>query len=197
MSWEEETTSFTGSIRRSGSSYVVTVPVELFHRFLLREGQTLRIFGMIRKTPEFQGLIGIFLGTFKVAEKHYGIEARISRVEALIEEAEKPARDVPAIERLAEKYNATGFSFNVSRDGKAVVKLTFGCVTPRSIIKPKSRSEVEKIKDELVNEIENAGGTVEEVRIFEEEDEWYTVDPSLIAKSPYKDVKTLRWEWKV
>ncbi|RLI30250.1 hypothetical protein DRO53_03100 [Candidatus Bathyarchaeota archaeon] len=197
MSWEEEAITFTGSIRRSGSSYVVTIPVELFHRFLLKEGQSLKIFGMVRRSPEFQGMIGVFLGAFRVVEKHYGIEARIGGVESLVEEAEKPARSLPVVEALAEKYNATGLSFSLSKDGKAKVKMVFGSITPQSIIKPKSRREVEKIKEELIAEVEAAGGIVEEAKIFEEETEWYTVDPSLIAKSPYKNSENLRWEWKV
>ncbi|MHC1586221.1 MAG: hypothetical protein ACXQTV_01600 [Candidatus Hecatellaceae archaeon] len=197
MSWEEEAITFTGSIRRSGSSYVVTIPVELFHRFLLREGQSLKIFGMVRKTPEFQGMIGVFLGAFRVVEKAYGLEARISGIENLVEEAERNVKSMPVIEALAEKYNATGLSFTLTKDGKALVRMVFGSITPQSIIKPKNRREIEKIKDELVLGVEEAGGRVEEVKIFEEENEWYTVDPSLIAKSPYKDSENLRWEWKI
>ena len=197
MSWEEEAVTFTGSIRRSGSSYVVTIPVELFHRFLLKEGQSLKIFGMVRRTPDFQGMIGVFLGAFRIVEKVYGLEARVSGIEGLVEEGEKPSGGIPAVEALAEKYGATGLSFSFSRDGKALVKMVFGCITPKSIVKPKSRRDVERVRDELLMEIEKAGGRVEEVKIFEEQVEWYTIDPSYIAKSPYKDSENLKWEWKI
>ena len=196
--WEEETTPFTGSIRRSGSSYVVTIPVEIFQRFMLREGQPLKIFGMIRKTPEFQGMVGIFLGTFKVKEKYYGFELRIRGFEALLEEESgKPSKTMPAIEKLAEKHAATSYFFRVLEDGTALIRMHFGCITAKSIIKPKTRSEVEKIKDEVVAEILKAGGKVESAEIFEEKAEWHMVDPSMVAKSPYRDSEAIEWEWKI
>ena len=110
-------------------------------------------------------------------------------------EAERNVKSMPVIEALAEKYNAPGRSCTLTKDGKALVRMVFGSITPQSSIKPKNRREIEKIKDELVLGVEEAGGRVEEVKIFEEENEWYTVDPSLIAKSPYKDSEALKWEW--
>jgi hypothetical protein len=165
---------------------------------MLREGQPLKIFGMIRKTPEFQGMVGIFLGTFRVAEKYYGFELRIKGFEALLEEESgKPSKTMPAIEKLAEKYAATSYFFRALEDGTAIIRMHFGCVTAQSIIKPKNKAEVEKIKDEVAAEVLKAGATVESAEIFEEEAEWHMIDPSIIAKSPYKDSEALRWEWKI
>jgi len=197
--WEEEAVSFAGNIRKSGNSYVITIPAELFQRFLLREGQSVKVFGMTRRTPELQGMIGLFLGSFQVTEKQFNLEITIKNASRITEEREesgKTVRSIPIIERAAEKYAATGFYIDIAGD-EAKVKIIFGCITPQTIIKPKTKEEVAKIKDYIIDEIRRAGGTVESAKILEEEAEWHMIDPSLIAKSPYKDSIFLRCEWKI
>ncbi len=198
-SWEEEAVSFTGNIRRSGSSYVITIPSELFYRFLLKEGQTVRIYGMTRRTPELQGMVGVFLGSFQVFEKYYGIKivARNIEIATIEEEGEEKAKTIPVVEEIAEKYSATGMFVDITDEGKVEIRILFGFITPHSILKPKTRQDIEKIMSEIIAEIKRRNGIIEESEIFEEEAEWHMVDPSLIAKSPYKNSEFLRWEWKI
>ena len=199
--WEEEAVSFTANIRRSGSSYVITIPSELFHRFLLREGQTVRVYGMTRKTPELQGMVGVFLGTFQVVEKYYGIRIVARNVEVergakSVEEEEAAKNILQKVEEIAKKYSATGMFVDVE-DDKVEIRILFGFITQNSISKPKTKNEIKKIMDEITAEIKNEGGTVSEAKIFEEKTEWHIVDPSLIAKSPYRDTEFLEWKWKI
>ncbi|OYT53993.1 MAG: hypothetical protein B6U77_03115 [Candidatus Hecatellales archaeon ex4484_218] len=198
--WEEEAVSFTANIRRSGSSYVITIPSELFHRFLLKEGQTVRVYGMTRKTPELQGMVGVFLGTFQVVEKYYGIRIVARNVEigkGIKSPEEEPTKGIlQKVEEIAEKYSATGMFVDVE-DEKVEIRILFGFITQNSILKPKAKNDVKKIMDEITAEIKSGGGIISEAKIFEEKTEWHVVDPSLIAKSPYKDTEFLEWKWKI
>lgn len=198
--WEEEAVSFTANIRRSGSSYVITIPSELFHRFLLKEGQTVRVYGMTRKTPELQGMVGVFLGTFQVVEKYYGIRIVARNVEigkGIKSSEEEPTKGIlQKVEEIAEKYSATGMFVDVE-DEKVEIRILFGFITQNSILKPKTKNDVKKIMDEITAEIKSGGGIISEAKIFEEKTEWHVVDPSLIAKSPYKDAEFLEWKWKI
>ncbi len=198
--WEEEAVSFTANIRRSGSSYVITIPSELFHRFLLKEGQTVRVYGMTRKTPELQGMVGVFLGTFQVVEKYYGIRIVARNVEigkGIKSSEEEPTKGIlQKVEEIAEKYSATGMFVDVE-DEKVEIRILFEFITQNSILKPKTKNDVKKIMDEITAEIKSGGGIISEAKIFEEKTEWHVVDPSLIAKSPYKNTEFLEWKWKI
>lgn len=199
MSWEEDSVSFTGTIRRSGNSFVITIPIELIDRFLLQEGQKVRIVGMSKKTFEFQGMISVLLGNFLIKEKVLGIELELSNPELIVAEKELESRMVqscPIIERLAEKYEATSFVYDLKGNNRLNVKIFFGIIG-KTLLRPKSKVQVEKIGDEIIRNVKAKGVEVLSSEVFEEETEWTIIDPSAIAKYPYRNSENLRWKWRI
>ena len=197
MTWEEDSVAFHGTIRRSGNSLIVTIPGELANRFLIKEGQRVIISGMKRKIYNYEGLIGIHLGAFVVSEKAYGVKMIISNYEGLIGiDMEKGVETIPVIEEIAGKYASTGFVFDRLDEEKMEVKILFGSIG-KTLIKPKTRKDIEKILEKLTESVKKAGAKVEEAEIFEEEIEWDLLDPSIIARSPYKDSERISWRWEI
>jgi hypothetical protein len=80
LSWNEDTVSFKGVIRRSGNSLIATIPPELSQRFLIKEGQEYTILGMTRMRPDFEGALQIYLGFFTVYEKAFRVDVEASGV---------------------------------------------------------------------------------------------------------------------
>ncbi len=199
MSWEEDSVSFMGTIRRSGNSFVITIPIELINRFLLKEGQKVRIVGMSRKTFEFQGMVGVLLGSFFIKEKVPCIELELSNPELIVAEKELESRKIqscPTIENLAEKYEATSFVYDLRGNNILNVKIFFGIIG-KTLLRPKKKEQVKKICNEIIREVKEKGVEVLSSEVFEEEMEWTIIDPSMIAKYPYKNSDNLRWEWKI
>jgi len=199
MSWEEDSVSFMGTIRRSGNSFVITIPIELINRFLLKEGQKVRIVGMSRKTFEFQGMVGVLLGSFFIKERVPGIELELSNPELIVAEKELESRKIqscPTIENLAEKYEATSFVYDLRGNNILNVKIFFGIIG-KTLLRPKKKEQVKKICNEIIREVKEKGVEVLSSEVFEEEMEWTIIDPSMIAKYPYKNSDNLRWEWKI
>ena len=186
----EDSVIFNGTIRRSGNSLIITVPSELAKRFLINEGQEVIIMGMTRKLFNFEGMIGIYLGNFKVRENIYGIsfEIKVSKEGVGME-------DFPFIQTIADKYGATGVAL-VKKDGKINVRMLFGCIR-EVILKPKTKEDIDKIVKELVYEAEKAGFSLENLKVFEEEVEWNNVDPALLARGPVKSSDRIRFYWEI
>ncbi|MFQ5712107.1 MAG: AbrB/MazE/SpoVT family DNA-binding domain-containing protein [Candidatus Geothermarchaeales archaeon] len=186
--WEEDTVVFSGNIRRSGNSFVVTIPVELARRFSIEEGQKVTIVGMSRKTYFFEGLIGINLGVFKVVEKVYGLELKIR-------DGEKAAVQ-RAIDEVSERHAATSILYDEDEEGNTIAKILFGAIR-KTLIRPKTREEVSEIAEELVREIEKTKAKVIGSEVYEEEVKWQLLDPSMIAKSPYGRSERINWTWEI
>ena len=76
------------------------------------------------------------------------------------------------------------------------VKIFFGIIG-KTLLRPKKKEQVKKICNEIIREVKEKGVEVLSSEVFEEEMEWTIIDPSMIAKYPYKNSDNLRWEWKI
>ncbi|MEM1525251.1 MAG: hypothetical protein QW372_02375 [Nitrososphaerales archaeon] len=98
--WVFDTVFFEASIRKSGNSLVITIPPELVRRFLLFEGQKVRLIGGMKKGAQAEGAISINLGRFLVKEMIQGIEFKLIGTQ--------PIDKIPDfVEEIANKYPAT------------------------------------------------------------------------------------------
>ncbi|HDD42309.1 MAG: hypothetical protein DRN61_05990 [Thaumarchaeota archaeon] len=191
MSWMEDTVTFRGAIRRSGNSLVITIPSELSQRFLLREGQELLIYGLSRKSPDFEGALQIYLGYFVVHEK---APALILRVEA---KAEELRRLQEIIERLREKHLPSRVDLRKLSESEVEITLIFGALTPESIRRVRELKEVEDAAAELEFNLSSQGFKILEKRIEDKIIEWRNVDPAKLSKAPYKVSEVVRWRWEL
>lgn len=189
-SWVEDSVSFNGTIRRSGNSLIITVPSELAKRFLISEGQEVLIVGLTRKLFNFEGMIGIYLGNFKVKENIYGISFDIE-----VGEEKVGIEDFPFIQAIADKYGATGVA--LLRDERRVnIRMLFGCIR-EVVLKPKTKEDVEKIMRDLTYEAQKAGVELRDLKVFEEEVEWNNIDPAMLARTQIKDSDRVKWRWEL
>ena len=191
MSWMEDTVTFRGAIRRSGNSLVITIPAELSQRFLLREGQELLIYGLSRKSPDFEGALQIYLGYFVVHEK---APALILRVEA---KAEELRRLQEIIERLREKHLPSRVDLRKLSESEVEIALIFGAITPESIRRVRELKEVEDAAAELEFNLSSQGFKILEKKIEDKIIEWRNVDPAKLSKAPYKVSEVVRWRWEL
>ncbi len=191
MSWMEDTVTFRGAIRRSGNSLVITIPAELSQRFLLREGQELLIYGLSRKSPDFEGALQIYLGYFVVHEK---APALILRVEA---KAEELRRLQEIIERLKEKHLPSRVDLRKLSESEVEIALIFGAITPESIRRVRELKEVEDAAAELEFNLSSQGFKILEKKIEDKIIEWRNVDPAKLSKAPYKVSEVVRWRWEL
>ena len=177
-SWVEDSVCFTGTIRRSGNSLIITVPSELAKRFLISEGQEVLIVGLTRRVFNFEGMIGIYLGNFKVKERIYGISFSID-----VGDRNVGIEDFPFIQAIADRYGATGVALLRDKEGGRInVRMLFGCIR-EVVLKPKTREDVERIMRDLIYEAQKAGVELKDVQVFEEEVEWSDIDPAQIKGS--------------
>ena len=187
----EDTVTFRGAIRRSGNSLVITIPAELSQRFLLREGQELLIYGLSRKSPDFEGALQIYLGYFVVHEK---APALILRVEA---KAEELRRLQEIIERLKEKHLPSRIDLRKISESEVEIALIFGAITPESIRRVRELKEVEDAAAELEFNLSSQGFKILEKKIEDKIIEWRNVDPAKLSKAPYKVSEVVRWRWEL
>ncbi len=187
-SWTEDNVFFSGNIRKSGNSFVITIPVELVRRFALVEGQKVNIVGMSRKTDNFEGSIGIRLGDFRVLEKAYGLEIKLKDGIRIEEDN--------ILNKIVEENAATAILYDEYENDNTVVKILFGNIRNERI-RPRAKEEIVKIAEEVKSEVERSGAKVEKLEVFEEETEWRQIDPNLIAKNPHLESERIEWEWKI
>lgn len=191
MSWVEDAVTFRGAIRRSGNSLVITIPVELSQRFLLREGQELLIYGLSRRGPDFEGALQIYLGYFVVHEK----------APALIMRVEVGGRSLKMLQEIVEEICGKHFPSRTGLrslpESEAEIELVFGAITPAAIRRVRERSEVEAAAAELEFALSSAGFKVLEKRVEERVVEWRGIDPAKLSKAPYKVSEVVRWRWEI
>lgn len=192
MSWTEGSVTFTATIRRSGNSLVVTIPVELVKRFLIQEGQRVMLVDMTRKVYGVEGMIGIYLGLFKVIEKAPVVRLKIKNYKVLTEDIEK---GIPVAEEIARKYEATAIRYE-TEDEAVDVEIQFGRIK-ENFIMPRTDEEIKGIAEELRREIEEMGGEVLEIKIEKREVTHTMVDPSVVSKSIHLNKETIKWKWEI
>ncbi len=189
-SWVEDSVSFNGTIRRSGNSLIITVPSELAKRFLISEGQEVLIIGLTRRLFNFEGMIGIYLGNFKVKENIYGISFDIE-----VGDRNVGIEDFPFIQAIADRYGATGVA--LLRDkGRVNVRMLFGCIR-EVVLKPKTKEDIERIIRDLMYEAQKAGVELKDLKVFEEEVEWNDVDPAMLARAQIKGSDRIKYYWEL
>jgi len=183
MSWVEDTVTFRGFVRRSGNSLVVTIPSELSQRFLIREGQEFIIFGMSRRSPDFEGALQIYLGYFTVYEKAPVVSLRVNDLDG---EKLAEVRDV------ARRYGATKVVSSADE-----VKIIFGSIEDNVVKRARSVDEVKHLLEPLVSELKGRGVEVREHSIGEEIFEYHDLDPSVVSKAPARASENIRYKWEI
>lgn len=184
--WKEEKIVFRSRIRRSGNSYVVTIPIELVNRFLLKEGQEVLITGMTRRDLDIHGMIGIYLGIFRVIEKVYELCFEIESRKRSINELSPIAR------KLSEKYLASGFSVDVNGD-KARLRIFFEGLRERVL--KRSKNDLMEVLKDIRRELIRKGYAVLSYNLSEREKERSLIDPSSIAKFRGMLSEYVKWKW--
>ena len=166
MSWTEDAVSFRAVIRCSGNSLVITIPVELSQRFLLKEGQELLIYGLSRSGPDFEGSLQVYLGYFIVHEK---ASALIMRIDV----GDKSLRRLQEIvDEVCRKHFSSRMGLRMLSKSQAEIEFVFGAITPIAIRRLREMSEVEAAASELEFTFSSAGFKVLEKRIEEKIVEW-------------------------
>lgn len=191
MSWVEDAVSFRAAIRRSGNSLVITIPVELSQRFLLKEGQELLIYGLSRSGPDFEGALQVYLGYFVVHEKAPALLMKI-------DVGDKPLRRLQeVVDEVCRRHFPSRAGLRMLGESEAEIELVFGAITPTAIRRLREVSEVEAAAAELEFALSSAGFKVLEKRIEEKIVEWRGIDPAKLSKAPYKVSEVVRWRWEL
>ena len=188
--WEYDTVYFIGQIRRSGGSLVITIPNELRNRFLITEGQKVRIIGVTRRRPHVEGGLLIFLGRFSVIEEveGYTIKVRIPE-NTTIENAKEELYTY-----FTEKLNATNLYIE-EREGEIKVEAFFGQITENEII-PRE-DDIESIGNEIKRFLERNGYKLVELKKTKEIQRWNTIDPSIIKRYTTSIPESISFEWRI
>ena len=187
MTWNEDTVSFRGVVRRSGNSLIATIPTELSQRFLIREGQEFTIVGMSRFSPDFEGALQIYLGFFKVLEKAVTLSVKVD-----------DGRDVfEKVEAVGRRYGATRLVKSYMSDGKAEIKIIFGVVEKNKTRMPRKIEEIREMESNIKHDLESLGVRVLSSSITEDIYELRDIDPAVISKNPSKLEGLLTWKWEI
>ena len=194
MSWKEGTVVFSATVRRSGNSLVVTIPVELVRRFLLKEGQRVMLMELTRTEFGIEGMIGAYLGVFRIKEKVPVIKLTVSSVprgmlKGILEN----------VERLVSRRGATAFKYDYEESSsKLRLEAKFGCIKDK-VYRPKTKEEIRGIINELSDLLKEMGATIEETKVNIEEAIHTMIDPSLVSKSRHllNGSDAIEWEWVI
>jgi hypothetical protein len=185
LSWNEDTVSFKGVIRRSGNSLIATIPPELSQRFLIKEGQEYTILGMTRMRPDFEGALQIYLGFFTVYEKAFRVDVEASGV------------GFADLERIFKSHGAGEVGEKPSTEGQIHVYAVFNTVEKDRVRPPKTRESLEGVLQKVKAEVEQLGGRMVGAEISEVLLENRQVDPAVLAKSSSRLEKNITWKWEL
>jgi hypothetical protein len=185
LSWNEDTVSFKGVIRRSGNSLIATIPPELSQRFLIKEGQEYTILGMTRMRPDFEGALQIYLGFFTVYEKAFKVDVEASGV------------GFADLERIFKSHGAGEVGEKPSKEGQIHVYAVFNTVEKDRVKPPKTRESLEGVLQKVKAEVEQLGGRMVGAEISEVLLENRQVDPAVLAKSSSRLEKNITWKWEL
>ncbi len=188
--WEYDTVYFSGQIRRSGGSLVITIPNELRNRFLLNEGQKVRIIGVTRKRPQVEGGLLIFLGRFSVIEEVEGYTLKV-RIPANIN-LEEAREEIYSY--LTEQLNAT--NIYIEEDKREFkIDVYFGQIVNNEII-PREE-DIEEIGDKIKRFLKRMGYKLVDMKKMKEIQRWNTIDPSIIMRYSTTIPRSITFEWKI
>ncbi|MCX8191203.1 MAG: hypothetical protein N3F06_00155, partial [Nitrososphaerales archaeon] len=166
--WIFDTVFFEASIRKSGNSLVITIPPELARRFLLSEGQKVRLIGAVKRGTQAEGAISINLGRFLVRETVQGIEFKLT--------GNQPIDKLPDfVEEVTNKYSATRVTIKPTKP--PVCRIAFGSITSDGVIARTGR-EIREAMEELAEKVESS---ISDLKIYDEEIIWQDLDPAIIS----------------
>ncbi|RLF18166.1 MAG: hypothetical protein DRN06_02130 [Thermoprotei archaeon] len=191
MEWHEDTTLFSATIRLSGRSLVLTIPKPLARRFMLKDGQKVTVVGMWKETPLFEGMIGIYLGRFKVAIPADGFELLVENPpKSLFIEGSENLK-LQELQDLVTKYKC--YVTHRVDEQELRIRGIFNGLNQPSMITPAGK-DVERIAKDLMNKLSKKGLKVVGMKTFKVELE-RSMDPGLIARRGFKDIDGIKAEW--
>ncbi len=184
--WKYDDIIFDSVVRRSGGSLVITIPPELKRRFLLNEGQPVRLIGVVRKGLYVEGGILIYFGRFEIVEKATKVIMTIKKSTS----AQISEDDIKNLTKLFDKYNLSNYS--ISRIDKSTLKieLIISSISEEGIVYI-TREDIEKI----FYEIRKSGYTIEEIKEESEELTWHGIDPSILVRYTSELPENIKTKW--
>jgi len=187
--WEYDTVFFEGQIRKSGGSLVLTIPTELKDRFLLREGQKVRIIGLTKKKPYTEGGMLIYLGRFKITEKVKVLKLSLKSKEIISDEV------IDVIYNFfMDRYCATSVMIEKKSDYMMDIEVVIGSITDKGVV-VREKDIINKIIQEFKSFIKSYNIEVVDYKDFEDEITWNTIDPSVIKRYGFSIPENIKIEW--
>ncbi len=189
--WEYDTVFFEGHIRRSGGSLVITVPTELKNRFLIKEGQKVKIIGLIKKEPYAEGGFLVYFGRFKIYEDIRGIKAKIKL---------PPEGEAELIDEIHDffsiKYQATNILIENIEDNEYLIETYFGSITDSGVI-IREEDLIEKVLDDFNKFAKKKGFEIIDINEVEDKVVWRSIDPSVIKRYVFSIPENIKFEWEI
>lgn len=186
--WVSDPIYFDATVRRSGNSLVITVPPELARRFLIGEGQAVRLVGSVRRDIQTEGSISIYLGRFICKEKVSGVKFTLDGAD-LNEEA------LPnAVSDVTRRFNASNVEVKMRRKGALECKILLGSIS-RDNFAFRSGRELRLMMADLKSAAETLNLRVEDMEIFEETVTLEGVDPSIANQALRTSPERVKYEW--
>lgn len=188
--WEYDNVYFIGQIRRSGGSLILTIPNELRNRFLINEGQKVRIIGVTRRRAQVEGGLLIFLGRFSVIEEVDGYTLRIEVPRDI--DVEEAKRELYSF--LSKQLNATHIRFK-DEDTELLVEAHFGCIVDNDIV-PRE-DDIDIIGEKITRYLGKKGYKILAMKKIKEIQRWNNIDPSIIKRYSTTIPESISFEWKL
>ncbi len=191
--WEYDTVFFVGQIRRSGGSLVITIPTELKNRFLISEGQKVRIIGLVRKKPYAEGGLLVYLGRFIVDEETKGLVVSFE----LPEDINKDEVLNKIYVFFSSKYQATNILVKSDeKDNKVMMKIWFGSITDKGVI-VREENFLEKVTNDFKEICSEYNIKIEKTEKIVDKIVWDSVDPSVLKRYLFSIPENIKYEWKI
>ena len=191
--WEYDTVFFVGQIRRSGGSLVITIPTELKNRFLISEGQKVRIIGLVRKKPYAEGGLLVYLGRFIVDEETKGLVVSFE----LPEDINKDEVLNKIYVFFSSKYQATNILVKSDEeDNKVMMKIWFGSITDKGVI-VREENFLEKVTNDFKEICSEYNIKIEKTEKIVDKIVWDSVDPSVLKRYLFSIPENIKYEWKI
>jgi len=186
--WVSDPIYFDATVRRSGNSLVITVPPELARRFLIGEGQAVRLVGSVRRDIQTEGSISVYLGRFICREKVSGLKFTLTNPE--IDEELVPN----LVSEVARKFSSSEVEVKMRRKGVLECKIYLGSISKDGFTFRSGR-ELRMMMTELKSSAEAHNFRVEDMEIFEETVTLEGVDPSVINQALRNSPERVKYEW--
>lgn len=184
MSWEYDEVAFDSVVRRSGGSLVITIPPELKRRFMISEGQKVRLIGVVRRGLHVEGGILIYLGRFEISESAPKLTYTLRREVAVSD------RDIKALTSVLDKYGLTNYYVKSVDDHTVRVEVVVSSISEDGIISL-TKDDVKRV----FNEIARMGWSVESVEESVEEVTWHGIDPSAVTRYVTEIPENIKTRW--